>query len=48
MDRNGSGKYEGTTDSMTTDVLHKNWCCYVTGGEHDTRDGDDCCCGADH
>lgn len=33
--------------------MHKEWCCYMTGGAHgeireDGTTDDDCCCGADH
>lgn len=31
-----------------TQFLHKEWCCYMTGGFHGKDSGDRCCCGAGH
>ena len=45
MDRNDSGTNE-RTDGMTTEQLHEDWCCYITGGCH--GEGGGCCCGAAH
>jgi hypothetical protein len=29
-------------------LLHKDWCCYMTGGFHGKDSGANCCCGAGH